>query len=241
MTSPTWESQGVQLYLGDCLEVMKELPANSVDAVITDRPYFLPATHYNTRSRSVRSLSELSILEHFFRDTLSGMARITKPNGHWYVFCDGQSYPIFYVTAYPHVKKHRPLIWDKLVSFSGYGWRHQHELIMFAELPEAQAIPTGDGDILHCRAVGINDRTHLAEKPVELLSLLVSKCGDTILDPFMGSGTTGIACVQTGRKFIGIEIDPGYFEMAAKRIEKALTQPRLFQIEQPKPTQEGLL
>lgn len=63
-----------------------------------------------------------------------------------------------------------------------------------------------------------------------------------ILDPFMGSGTTGVACVQTGRRFIGIEIDPHYCEIAQKRIEQALLQPRLFDLEKPaKPTQGGLL
>jgi site-specific DNA-methyltransferase (adenine-specific) len=65
-------------------------------------------------------------------------------------------------------------------------------------------------------------------------------CGaDTIFDPFMGSGTTGVACVQTGRNFIGCEIDAGYFKIAEKRIAEAQLQPMLFQPEQPKPVQES--
>ena len=73
---------------------------------------------------------------------------------------------------------------------------------------------------------------HKSQKPQALMAELVEKYtkpGDTILDPFMGSGTTGVACVQTGRNFIGIEIDAGYFEIAQRRIAEAQLQPRLFE------------
>ena len=64
--------------------------------------------------------------------------------------------------------------------------------------------------------------------------------GDAILDPFMGSGTTGVACVKTGRKFIGIELDPDYFDIACKRVREAYAQPDMFIAEKPKPSvQEG--
>lgn len=71
---------------------------------------------------------------------------------------------------------------------------------------------------------------HPTEKPVPVLLRLaemLTKDGGTVLDPFMGSGTTGVACVQTGRRFIGIEIDEGYFEIAKQRISEAQMQPRL--------------
>jgi len=70
-------------------------------------------------------------------------------------------------------------------------------------------------------------KVHITQKPETVMRYCVeraSKPGDTILDPFMGSGTTGVACVQTGRNFIGIEIDPGYFEIAQKRIAEARRQ-----------------
>jgi len=72
---------------------------------------------------------------------------------------------------------------------------------------------------------------HKSQKPISLIKELVTKFsnpGDTIFDPFMGSGTTGVACVQTGRNFIGIEIDEGYFKIAEKRIHDAQQQMRLF-------------
>lgn len=75
-----------------------------------------------------------------------------------------------------------------------------------------------------------NELKHPNEKPVGLLEWLVSKCtrqNETVFDPFMGSGSTGVACVNTGRKFIGMELDPGYFEVAKQRIEEAQAQARL--------------
>jgi len=225
---PTWEFEGVQLYLGDCLQIMPELAG--VDAVVTDPPYFQPAVHYvpaRGEDAHRKTIGDMSILEHFFASFIGQAARLLSPQGFAYVFCDGQSYPIAFTGLYPHAKRVRPLVWDKVVSFNGYTWRHQHELIAFAEMDDSPRLPTGDGDILRHRAVPVGERQHPAEKPIPLLTALVAKCGASVLDPFMGSGTTGVACVQTGRKFIGIEIDPGYFEIAKKRISEAQLQTRL--------------
>jgi DNA modification methylase len=75
------------------------------------------------------------------------------------------------------------------------------------------------------------DKVHPTQKPVELMIWCIERAkipaGDTIFDPFMGSGTTGVACVQTGRNFIGCEIDPGYFAIAERRIHDAEQQPLL--------------
>ena len=68
-----------------------------------------------------------------------------------------------------------------------------------------------------------------------------SRAGETILDPFMGSGTTGVACAKLGRRFIGIEIEPRYFDIACRRIEEAYRQPRLFAEPAPKPKQTDML
>jgi len=216
----------VQLFLGDCLDILPTLEAGSVDAVVTDPPYFQPAAHYcPTREDGIaqKSIGDMSILEHFFRAFIASSMRPLSMEGFAYVFCDGQSYPIAFTGLYPHVKRVRPLIWDKKVSYNGYTWRHQHELIAFGEREDAPLIPTGDGDIIKCRAVRVKERLHPAEKPLDLLLRLVGKTREhgAVLDPFMGSGTTGVACVQTGRNFIGIEIDEGYFNIAKERIERA--------------------
>lgn len=231
MPPPRWCDVSAIVHHGDCLDVMRSMPDGCVDAVITDPPYFLPATHYNTRSRSFRSLSDIGILEHFFRDVFTAVRRVLKRTGHLYSFCDGQSYPVMYACAYPHFKALRPLIWDKQVSFSGYAWCHQHELILFAESDEASPVKTGDGDVLKCRAVRMDDREHLAQKPVELLGRLMRKTTrprGVVLDPFCGSGATGEACVIDGYDFIGIERDAAYVEIARKRIADAGVQGNLF-------------
>lgn len=241
LPSPYWQSPDGRhvIYCADCLTVLPHL--TGVDAVVTDPPYFLPATHYNTRSRTFRSLSDLSILNHFFQVLFEGCNVALRNDGAMYCFCDGQSYPVFFATAYPFFRKLRPLIWDKVTSFNGYAWRHQHELILFCEREETDKIPTGDGDIISLRCVPIDDREHLAEKPIELIGKLLEKCGQTILDPFTGSGTTGVACVRTGRRFIGIEIEPKYCAIARDRMERELAQPCLPTLEPERATQEVLL
>jgi len=85
-------------------------------------------------------------------------------------------------------------------------------------------------DIRRSKWSSIKPNGHPAEKPLDLVKWLIeisTKSGDLILDPFMGSGTTGVACVQTGRNFIGIEIDEHYFNVARRRIEQAQQQMRL--------------
>ena len=140
-----------------------------------------------------------------------------------FIFCYWQIYPLFYYHLYPFCKSVRPLIWDKKTSINGYSWRHQHEIIIFAELPNNKPIPTGDGDILKYSAVKVDERKHPAEKPVELLEALIKKStneGDTVLDNCAGSGTTAIACLNTNRNAILIEIDADYYKAALDRFNR---------------------
>ena len=215
-----------RLILGDCVDVLQSLEAQSVDAVITDPPFFHPVNHYvNARDAepAKKTLSDMSALKHFFRVTAVELDRVLKRSGSAYWFCDGQSYGHSFEALYPHFKRVRPLIWDKVVSFNGYTWRHQHELIAWGEMPEAKQIPTGDGDIIRCRAVPVKERVHPAEKPVDLLAALVKKTPSdaVVLDCFMGSASTGVAAVMHGRGFVGIEFERRYFDIACQRIEDA--------------------
>jgi len=209
------------LYFADCLDVMRNLQDNSVDIIITDPPYFLPAQHYSTRKQFKRRLSDLGILEYFFEDVFNQFHRILKNDGCAYVFCDAQSYPIFYAVAYRYFKRLTALVWDKMNSINGFSWRHQYELIFFGEMPEYPAIKTGDGDILKQKPVGIDTRIHPAEKPVELLRKLIKKSNKdngVVFDCFMGSGATGEAALLENAKFIGVESDNDYFEIAKTRL-----------------------
>jgi site-specific DNA-methyltransferase (adenine-specific) len=219
--TPYYEHGGIVIYHGDCLDVLPGLLG--VDAIVSDPPYFLPAQHYCTRKVFPRSLCDLSMLEHFFRDWFAACAVALKPTGVFYVFCDGQSYPVFFSLVYPHVRRVVPLVWDKQVSFNGYSWRHQHELILFAEMDHAPSVKTGDGDVLRCRAVPVDDRDHPAQKPLELLERLIVKSvppDGLVCDPFTGSGATLLAAARRGRRAIGIDREERYCEIAAKRLQQ---------------------
>jgi len=190
----------VELHLGDCLEVMKSIPDKSIDAVITDPPYFLPQQSYvgsRENGYAKRHLGDMSVFDGYFQTIFEQVGRILSDEGTSYIFCDAQSYPFFFRSMYSHFNHVRT-----------------PHLVLCAKTA--------------CRGLLQKDRVHPAEKPVALIEKLIKKHEyTTILDPFMGSGTTGVACVQTGRNFIGIEIDEGYFKIAEKRIHDAQQQMRL--------------
>jgi DNA modification methylase len=165
-------------------------------------------------------------MQGYFDEMFGRINKTLNDGATWYVFCDAKSYPVFWRILWPKCRHLRLLIWDKMISYNGYTWRHQHELIAWAETEDAERIATGDGDIIAERGVLQEDRSHPAEKPVPLLERLISKHPNclTVLDPFMGSGTTGVACARLGRRFVGIEIEPRYFDIACRRIEEAQRQ-----------------
>jgi DNA modification methylase len=127
------------------------------------------------------------------------------------------------------------LVWDTLGAL-GMGdlripWKPAHQQIYVLGNPEGFC-GVRSSDVIACppvQSMARNGRVHPFEKPVELLVTLLKKMrGETVLDPFMGSGSTGVACARLGRKFIGIEIDKGYFDIACKRIERAYADQALF-------------
>ena len=93
--------------------------------------------------------------------------------------------------------------------------------------------------LINCPPVG-DERVHPAQKPVALIKELLRVCGDHILDPFAGSGATGIACRELGKRFTGFEIDSTYCDLARKGIEQSQPQPKLF-TPTPEPMEQGLL
>lgn len=139
------------------------------------------------------------------------------------------------------------LIWDKGGAL-GMGaldlpWKPDHEEIYV--LGKGFVGSRDCGSVLRCppvQSMAKNGRVHPTQKPVELMQRLLKKVPGTILDPFMGSGTTGVACVREGRRFIGIELDAGYFDIACKRIQAEVNAPRLdLPAPAPKPVQGNML
>ena len=169
-------------------------------------------------------LGDVSVLSGYFESLFDSVASLISATGTYYVFCDAKSYPVFWRALFPICKHVRLCVWDKVVSYNGYTWRHQHELILWGEMEDSSRVPTGDGDVLKCRGVLQADRLHPAEKPVELLRRLIAKHvgAGLVLDPFCGSGPTLLAAQLEGRRAIGIEIEERYCEIAAKRLAQGV-------------------
>ena len=239
---PYYSDKWVTIYHGDCREILPSLDVK-VDLVLTDPPYFLPIQSYvGTRGNGYqkRMLGDLSVLKSYFELVFSVIHSILNDTGTYYVFCDAKSYPIFWQVMFPLCKNVRLLIWDKLISYNGYTWRHQHELIAWGELEETKRIPTGDGDIIKCRGVLQENRNHPAEKPVEVMAKLIEKHDGLVFDPFMGAGSSIIAAKQLNRYSIGIEIEEKYCEIAAKRCSQESFEFDIPPINETKETQLSL-
>lgn len=210
----------VTLYHGDCLDILPTLEAGSVDAVVTDPPYGMDAkTNYKSRKRG--ALAECNDFP-----PIEGDAEPFDPLP-WLGFpVVGLFGANWYANKLP--PSGAWIVWDKLDGLSS------EREIGFNDNSDCELMWTNKGKaarIIRHRWMGCmkasehgQRRVHPTQKPVALMVDIVSyltQPGATVLDPFMGSGTTGVACVQTGRNFIGIEIDEGYFNIARERIEAA--------------------
>ena len=226
------------LYLGDCRDILPTL--GRVDAVVTDPPYAIPTVVSQGRTVT-RNLGDMSIVEAAMGMYLGLAADKLSAGGRMFVFCDGTSYPVVFRVAYSRFQT-ALLVWDKGQIGMGREFRKSHELIMHAWTGETPVFSDGVGraDVIKCPPIPSQDRQHPAEKPVALLTDVMRVCGQTILDPFMGSGTTGVAALSLGRKFIGIEIEPAYFDIACRRIEAEVNAPRLPGLDMPRAVQMAL-
>ncbi|MBK8467862.1 MAG: site-specific DNA-methyltransferase [Chloracidobacterium sp.] len=184
------------------------------------------------------------------RDFVAGWCS-DKCGGWALAFCQAEAISDWRSSFESHGSKFkRSMIWvkpDGMPQYNGQMPGMGYESIAAVWCGNGQSRWNGGGKhgvFTHCKNSG-GKHQHETQKPIPLMRELVflfSDAGQTILDPFMGSGTTGVACVKLGRKFIGIEIDPGYFETACKRIEAAYAQPDFFvEAEKKKPAEQMLL
>lgn len=234
------------LYLGDCLETMDAL--GPIDAVITDPPYcsgsVSEASRTAAKGQGLRS-ENIAKLGWFVGDNMgtAGLAsllrsmafralKILNAEGSMLVFCDWRMVPSLAPTIESAGLRYQNMVvWDKGMMGLGMGFRAQHETILHYTAGSPKYHNLGTSNVIKSSRVTADDREHQTQKPVDLMQKLVAVVSGpdaTILDPFMGSGTTGVAAVQMGRKFIGIERDPGYFDIACRRIEQAQRQSDMF-------------
>jgi site-specific DNA-methyltransferase (adenine-specific) len=214
------------LYLGDARDIVPGL--GRVDVVVTDPPYGMSfrSNHRATKHDAIANDSDAGCLQ---------FACEIPADHSAYVFCRWDNLS--------EIPKPRSLITWVKNNWSMGDLDHEH-----ARQTEVAAFYAGPGhvfpkgrpqDVIRAPRTG-NDH-HPTEKPVQLMAAFVEWTVGTVLDPFMGSGTTGVACTRLGRSFVGVEIHEPYFDIACRRIEEAYKQPRLFAEPAPKPTQEALL
>ena len=208
-----------QIIEGDAIEEMKKLPRNSIDLLLTDPPFFMPAEHYQSRIQYQRNFADLSPLRIFWEQVTLEVVRVLKPTGHFITFCNCDSYPVFYIPMYNNFDKLVSLVWNKKRPGLGNIWRHQHELIIAARFSESKY--NNDGrlhpDVISEAATLSKDREHPVEKPWEMLRKLIEPTtfeNDVVLDPFCGSGTTCQAAKIINRKYIGIDLNTKYCQIA---------------------------
>jgi len=279
-----------EMFKGDCLEVMKQIPDGSVDCVISDIPYGISVAEWDvlhnnsnsallgsspaqdnsglfkTRGKPLNGWSEAdkNIGKEFRQwcsPWLSECIRVLKPASPMLIMCGRQLQHHFTIAAENQGFVYKDyLVWDKVsapfrgqrvkcvldkrgVDYNGNdrlgNLAPMHEPIVYLFKPYKQGttitdcfvenrLGCFDADILTSNIIRvpskISGKQHQTQKPVDLfetLIKLVTKEGHSVLDPFSGSGTTGVACANTGRKFIGIEMDDKYFEIAKERVSSA--------------------
>ena len=225
---PTWQTDDgrVQLYLGDCLEILPQLP--KVDAVVVDIPY----GEVNRASSGLRNLDRGAADV----PTFSLLDAVTRGNaacsGSIYVWCGTEQVSELRRGFVDVGMTTRMCGWEKTNPSPMNGehlWLSSFECCVFGRKSHAYFAPKCQSPIW--RGPVARNQQHPTEKPVWLMKIAVEASvpvDGTALDFCSGSGTTGIACIRLGRKFIGIEIEPKYFEIAKKRIQAELAQGDMF-------------
>jgi len=204
-------ADGIELYHGDCAEILPTLDTKTINAVVTDPPYGINAGKGVGRENKKRFAAIAKNWDsvppaQFVFDSLLGIGE--KPNymgGNYFCLPVSRNF----------------LVWDKGPCLRGRD---------FSEVELAWCSWDGNAKIVMVNPThpAKEKKEHPTQKPLLLMEWCVGMVGNIVLDPFMGSGTTGVACVKTGRKFIGIEKDKDYFDIAVDRIKAALNAPDMF-------------
>lgn len=254
--TPTWQSEdgSIRLVHGDCLDVLGELEEGSVDMIWTDPPFGhgnmdgdLQAARVRDGVRGARVCDVQPIandqgpaFDALMLGFLDHATRILNRDCCCCCCCmaGGGPTPTFAKVSQwidERLAFFQAVVWDKSARGNGMGWRYRrnYEFVMVAHRKGGKLLWADDAKAVPniVRHMPVIKRQHPNEKPVSMVADFIlwhTQPGQLVLDPFAGSASTAIACIRTGRKFIGIEIDHTYFDVAVKRIEAELQQRRLF-------------
>lgn len=212
---PYYEQDGIQIFHGDCRDILPTLEPKSIDLVLTDPPYGI-ALQENGRKGYDWNIAGDHSQE-------LGQSVLDWAGSH--------SLPVvtFASPKKPWIGKWRQhLVWDKGPAVGGGGdpstcWKTTWELIQIARTPKLNG--SRDSAVLKYWVGQRDYHDHPAQKPIALMAYLITKStqpNDLVIDPFMGSGPIAKACHMTGRRYIGIELEERYCEIAAKRLQQSV-------------------
>ena len=243
-------NENVKLHHGDCLEVMDKLIEQGVkvDVVITDPPYLhnkggnggghTKIANSKMYSKDSMVMKHMSNFTPEYLETFMDKSKKISNKINIFAFCNDSLVPFYCNWAIKNNLKYTILVWEKPLSILNrerystnleyivrvYGKGTALRKIDFQKFPEKKDYYSKYRKFNQYRG---HNKLHPAQKPYDYIVGLVelnSDENDVVLDPFMGSGSTGVACVNTNRKFVGIELDENYFKIAEERIHKALIE-----------------
>ena len=227
----------MQLIHGDCLEIMKDIPDKSVDMIVTDPPYLHVKGGMKSKKFNVGKMEKDSFINTKMNDFdekqitifLDEAKRLFKKSFNGYFFCSKLQIPYYLNFALKNKLNFDVLIWDRfkksMTSCKFYASNIDYIIRIYGVNQGLNNIGEIDNKANYYQKIKKykqgNQTIHPTEKPTKLieeLMLLSSNKNDIVLDCFMGSGSTGVACKNLHRKFIGMELDNTYFEIAKERI-----------------------
>lgn len=217
----------VRLYNDDCLNVFKNISDESIDLVVTDCPYKAISGGSTTIHGGIFNNKDSKDGKFFkhndirFSEWIPEVYRVLKQGTHAYIMVNERNIAKLQAEAEKiGFKFVNILIWEKnTVTPNRYYMKQTEYILMLRKGPARTINNPGTSNVIRAKNI-VGKKTHPTEKPVDLLKVLVensSNPGDLVLDPFMGTASTGEACILTDRRFIGIEIDPQYYDIAVSR------------------------
>jgi site-specific DNA-methyltransferase (adenine-specific) len=217
-----------ELSLRDAVEWLRGIPAESLDLVVTDPAYESLEKHRAIGTTTRLKHSKSSSNDWFrifpnarFGELLHEIFRVLKKNRHFYLFCDAET--MFVVKPEAEragFKFWKPLVWDKKTIGMGYHYRARYEFILFFEKGKRRLNDLGVADVISVPRV---HRGYPAEKPPAVSELLIKQStepGEVVADPFMGSGSVGVAALRLGRRFLGTDLNPEAVNLAGQRLSE---------------------
>ena len=218
----------IKLYCDDCLNIMKQIDNESIDLIVTDPPYLIKYKTNHRKNKCHDFCSEIlnDDNEQLIIDYIRECYRILKNNTAMYMFCNCDKVDFFKKELEnAGFKIKNMIIWVKNNWTAGdlkAQFGKQYEIIFLVNKGRKYFNGKRITDVWMFDRISGKKQLHQNQKPVDLLKQCILKHSDEndiIFDGFMGSGSTGVACIETGRKFIGVELDKKYFEIAKERIE----------------------